>query len=107
MIPNCTEQHIGDDIAVHQRARQAADHNLGEIDQTYRDAAMVHDVAGEDKKRQREQGEVVETRDHLLGDDEDGVVQGKKIKPSRVSRARSRKTPGHSETSGQKMFQTG
>ena len=42
----------------------------------YHDAAPIHDVSGQDEKRDRQQGEAVEARGHLLGDDIDRLVEG-------------------------------
>ena len=57
-----------------QRAGNAANHHLREVNQADGDPAAVHQRTGEDKERNRQQGKVVQAVSQALGDGNDGDI---------------------------------
>ena len=69
------QEHAHDHVHVGQPAAQVPDHRHRELHQALRDAAVGHDVAGEEEERQREQREGVDAGEHLLDRDHERQVR--------------------------------
>ena len=70
------EEHVRDDVGLGQRAGQTVRHQLGTADKPAGDAARVHQVAGQDKEGNRQQGEGVHALEHLLRRYDQRVLPG-------------------------------
>ncbi len=69
------EDHAGQHARRREPALDAADDRLRELDEARRDAARLHQVAGEDEERDRGERELVDRREHLLDDGEEVEVR--------------------------------
>ena len=70
------ENHRCNNIGMAQTAGDPAHQFAGRVEDFLCDAAGVHEVAGKNKQRYRDQKEGVDSADHLLSDDHHGVTQG-------------------------------
>jgi hypothetical protein len=73
---DAAEQRAADHVAHAQAAADVADQAVGEADDPLRDAAVEHQLAGEDEERDRQEGEDLHPADHLLEHDGDRQAGG-------------------------------
>ena len=63
---DCAKQHVGNHVGLCQSAGGAAGDELGQVDQADRNAAFVHNIAGQDKERDGQQAEHGNTGENAL-----------------------------------------
>ena len=95
------EHGVADNVGVGQTARDAADEGLCEVNEFLRDAAGVHQNAGQDEEGNGEQREAVNAGNHLLAGNEGGKVdrQGSR------DRNEGRNDQGHGDRDAQREHQ--
>ena len=60
-----------------KRTRNAANHYLGEVNQTYRNTAAVHQCSGKDEKGDCQQGKVIQSISQSLRNSDCRDIPGK------------------------------
>ena len=92
-----TEQSVGADIGHQQCTGQLAQNGHDEIHQTLGDAALIHDVAGQNKERDGGQAELAHAHKGALGSGQHGHVQINGRKDSSQRRDCNGVRDGHAE----------
>lgn len=91
------EERAGQDHNDRQTAADIADERFTELRQPLGDAALRHQVAAEDKQRDRHNGEGVERREDFLADDRQRVA-----KDDQTDRRGDAEAEGHGDLHDQK-----
>lgn len=92
------EEGGGDDIDQRQAAAYKTDEDIGETDQPAGDAAFRHNGAGQDKERDRQQGELVDAAGHL-----DHQRFQRQVDPQRAGDGAQPHGVGHRHADGQQQ----